>query len=83
MFLYKKPGAFFHVNEEISKKVIDLFENEPSSKFDIISKTYRIRATLNQNDNKESIITNNKRKLEKFVRELKKDGYVERTLQLR
>lgn len=28
-------------------------------------------------------LTNNKRKLEKFVRELKKDGYVERTLQLR
>ena len=56
-WFYQKQGSFFHTNEETSEKVINLFENDLSTKFDIISKTYRIFSEPNKNDGKESIIS--------------------------
>lgn len=59
-FEQKKRGAFYRTNQEISEKVISLFENEQSAKFDIKSDTYRICATLDQDSKKKSIISPNK-----------------------
>ena len=57
-FLYQKPGAFYEANNEISKKVISLFENDQSNKFDIKAKTYRIYGEK-EDDDKSSIINSN------------------------
>lgn len=56
LWFYQKQGSFFHTNEEISEKVISLFENDFSMKFDIISKTYRLFSEPNKIDDKKSII---------------------------
>ena len=54
-FEYKKRGAFFSANS-ISKKVIELYETEGHSQFDIISNTYTLAGHAN---NKKSILGSN------------------------
>lgn len=56
-FSYNKPGAFFRANDKIAKEVIKLFDDNLTNEFDILASTYRIKNTLNKNnDGKRSII---------------------------